>query len=485
MNRRRWEKACFWRAVEAADSQSEVMTAEEAVKATQKTRGELTTASVDTFRWQPEVWRFLERRTEWLEAKHGGRHAGGELARLRERLKLPRVPAAVVLGGAVAALAGGFLLTRLGNERELNLLALPLVGLLLWNAVVMIASLALDLSGRDGAGATGWLGGWMRRAKLMSENESALVARVDKEFQKLTQGVVEALAGHRLRRLLHVGAALVAAGSVAGLFAQGWSREYRVVWESTLLDEVGVTRFVGLLFAPASWVFGVEIPMEAVPAMRRGEGLLTQAAPALPWLQLYGGTLLLGVVLPRLLLAVASAVAEHAVLRRAMLDQGWGAHALRLLRRVEGGGQRLMMLAAGSGCDERTRQRWAGWVREMYGGRLELRCETVDEADQDRWAEAWQPEDGRVLVVFYLAATPEDEVQRAWLLRLRAQLRARHYEPEIVVLLDATGLTDKWSEEKRSGREALWIEALAGAADQTWKGDETGLWRLERVQKLL
>jgi hypothetical protein len=470
--------------VEAADVQGEVVPPEQALASTQAARGELTAARVDPFRWQPEVWRFLEQRARALDALQTSRGGGAAMAMLTQRLRLPRVPGMLLTSGALVALAGGFGLMRLGNERELNLLAVPLVGLLLWNAVVMLGALLLDLRNSDAAGVARWLGQKLRSVRPREDNEAEgpVVTRASREFEKLTETVSGPAFGRQVRRLLHVGAALVALGSVLGLFAQGWSREYRVVWESTLLDEAGMTRFAGLLFTPASRVFDIDLPLEALPAMRRGAGLETQAAPARVWLQLYAGTLVLGIALPRLLLALASLAWEHQRLRRALLEQGWGAHALRLLRRVEGAGRRLLVLSAASAGDERVRQRWAGWLAEMVGGRVELGFEPVPEEAQDPWVEAWQPADGRVAVVFYLAATPEEEVQRAWLLRLRQRLREHHHEPEVLVVLDATGLNDRWSPEKRTGRELLWLDMLAGAADQLWKADEAGPRPLGRTQ---
>jgi Protein of unknown function (DUF2868) len=274
---------------------------------------------------------------------------------------------------------------------------------------------------------------------------------------------------------LHVGAALVAMGSMVALFARGWSKEYRVVWESTILDSSGVESFLGGLFAPAEAVFGPEVPVQELSGMKRGEGSVTQSADALPWLKLYAGTLVLGVVLPRLLLAMMTLWRGRGELEQVVLRQGWGGYVVRLLRRVEGSGNAVRVVAAGGAPDEKVMGRWRDWLGEMYGGRCEFTMEAVSEADQDDWVTGWRPENGRVVVVFFLATTPEEEVQRAWLMRVREVLVEAHFEPEVVVLLDAAGLATRWSADKRLGRERLWREAVSGLSTQTWVGDEGGL----------
>jgi hypothetical protein len=176
-----------------------------------------------------------------------------------------------------------------------------------------------------------------------------------------------------------------------------------------------------------------------------------------------------------LALALLTVLGGRRELKRAIAAQGWAGYALRLLRRVEGSGSALRVVIAGGAPDEKVRARWRQWLGGVYGGRCEFEMEAVSEADQDDWVAEWQPQDGRLVVVFFLAATPEDEVQRTWLIRVREALLVAHFEPEVVVLLDAAGLVTRWSAEKRKSREQLWREAVSGLAARAWVGDENGL----------
>jgi len=461
-----WERCCFWRAVEGTDDKARFLTEAAAVDATLASKAGLDSQAVDPQACGQEVEAFLVRRAQRLDDVAASSGSSG-FGALMEMLRLPRLPGSLLALGCAGALGLGFLMTSLGNERELNLLALPLVGLLLWNAVVMAAAVVLELMHNPRPGLR-----WNYRG---SEPKDPEVARMRTAFRSLTETWGRRLLARRLRAWLHVAAALVAVGSMVALFARGWAREYRVVWESTILEAKDAERFLGGLFAPASAVFGPEVPIAEVAGMRRGEGLTTVPANALPWLKLYAGTLGLGVVLPRLALALLTVLGGRRELKRAIAAQGWAGYALRLLRRVEGSGSAVRVVIAGGAPDEKVRARWRQWLGGVYGGRCEFEMEAVSEADQDDWVAEWQPQDGRLVVVFFLAATPEDEVQRTWLIRVREALLAAHFEPEVVVLLDAAGLVTRWSAEKRKSREQLWREAVSGLAARAWVGDENGL----------
>jgi hypothetical protein len=199
--------------------------------------------------------------------------------------------------------------------------------------------------------------------------------------------------------------------------------------------------------------------------------LQTKAGAALPWLKLYAGTLLLGVVVPRLGLAWLALWRARGDLRRAIGDGGWPSYAMRMLRRVEGSDRPILVLAPGAVVDERVRRRWVNWLGMRFGGRSAFEIQAVPEGEQDEWVSAWEPRDGRVVVVFFLASTPEEEVQKLLVERLRERLAAAHYEAEVVVMLDANGLRERWLAGKRLGREKLWLQTLRGVADRVMVGE--------------
>jgi hypothetical protein len=480
MTRREWEQNARWRALELGDPQGELVALEGRAEATGHCREGLTAAEIKSERLEPATVGFLRRRVRLLEQMAVAGGAKTLLASLRG----PILPGWWVWGGWLLAVILGFGMTQLGNERELNLLALPLLGLLLWNGVVMLASLVVELWPQAANGHVvneDWLGRLLHRLnQRVTPPLSPVGESVKGAFMELTEEIGRRLLRRRFRAWLHVAAALVALGSITAMFARGWSREYRVVWESTLLDVAGAERFFGGLFGPASRAFGIAIPMEELPALQRGAGHETQPGDALPWLQLYGGTLLLGVVVPRLLLTLVALVRARQELQAGLARQGWAGFAIKLLRRVEGGDENLLVLALGQPVEERVRVRWEEWLRELFGGRVKLDLRHLPEGEEDEWLSQWQPEDGRAVLVFFMATTPEEEVQAQLVRQLLLRLEENHFEPEITLLLDGESLAQRWSASKWASRQALWEATVGALVKRVMVGSEKGVSEVRR-----
>lgn len=154
MTTNEWERCCFWRAVESVDEKGVFLAQAVAMEATVASRGELESQGVNPVGMEVEVEAFLVRRARRLDDLAMG-VAKEPMLRLLATVRLPVIPGWVLWAGGVGALVLGFGMTSLGNERELNLLALPLVGLLVWNAVVMLGALVIEFWPRRGAGRVG------------------------------------------------------------------------------------------------------------------------------------------------------------------------------------------------------------------------------------------------------------------------------------------------------------------------------------------
>lgn len=262
------------------------------------------------------------------------------------------------------------------------------------------------------------------------------------------------------RAWLHIAAALFAIGGALGMYAKGWSREYRAVWESTLLNEKQATGFFGSLFGPASGVTGVAIPLAELPGMHRTEGHAPAPAPALPWIHLYAGTLGLLVVAPRLLLA------GLALLRRGQREGtywrslGLESHARRLLRAVEGGEERVEVLLHDARVTDAARDRWTELVRRELGGQLSVDMTDIPGGDEDEFAAAWTPASHTGVLGFQFATTPEEEVHGRLARDLRARMRGTQPDARLLVLLDAASIRERWMPEHRASHEALWRRCL-------------------------
>ena len=206
----------------------------------------------------------------------------------------------LLLAVAVAAYIVGDVL---GASRRINLLAPPVLALLLWNFVVYV--LLLFAAGR---GPSAWLAQAIEdaRTRFSARGKAAPLiaarARFAAEWAVATSGVQQA----RVASVMHAAAALLAVLVVASMYVFGIAFDYRAGWDSTWLDAEQVQRTLALVFTPATALSGLAVPsIEEMAKLRFADGSAGESAAR--WIHLYAITLGLFVVLPRLALAAWSA----------------------------------------------------------------------------------------------------------------------------------------------------------------------------------
>jgi hypothetical protein len=221
---------------------------------------------------------------------------------------LAAIAIGAVVGAATDAIGPG--------ERFVNLLALPVWGVVAWNLVVY-ALLAWGALARTPSG------GALRRLLQRRLGDDAASA------------VSAPLNGARAALLLHAAAAALALGLLAGMYVRALVFDYRAGWQSTFLDGAAVHAWLSTLLAPASALSGIALPdAAALQAMRVVPGQVATASAA-PWIHLYAVTLTLVVIVPRTLLALWQGFRAARLARRFPVDLGTP-YFQRLLRHQRG-----------------------------------------------------------------------------------------------------------------------------------------------------
>lgn len=465
-----WQSILRWRALEEGDADGAILSEEKRREATSRTRGGLT---ADEVKGEPVSEReagFLHKRAQWLDREVVG--LSGSLARIQERLVTVSGRWSWAVIGWAAALVAGYFLSGLGQAAEFNLLALPLVGVLLWNAIIMTLSLAWELwpapQATRGSSFLEWLAHVVTPVtnERPADGETLTGLSVDQRFSLLAGAPALERLQRRLRAWMHIAAALLALGSISGLYARGWAQEYRAVWESTLLSESGAQKFFGTLFGPASELLKLPLPLEKLPAMHRTGGETAAPAPALPWIHLYAGTLFLFIIVPRSLLAGFTVWRAHRLLARRVRNLGWRGYLKRTLRAVEGGHETVTLIVHATDATPAHKDVWTRGVRERFGAMIETEMVHVALGDEDDFVATWNPAQPRCVVVFNLATTPEEEVQRKLVQDLRMRLDISQEDNSLLVLLDATSIGNRWSPDKLASREKLWTDLMNHLADE-------------------
>lgn len=390
-----------------------------------------------------------------------------------------------LVGAAVLGVAIGALTDTVGPGRSVDLLAPPVWALVAWNLVVYLLLAAAALrpargqvpgpEGRSRGPAQGPIrvpalrGGWLRR--LLQRFALPAVGRgaAAPALQHAAQAWAALGAPMALLRagvLLHVAAALVAAGVAAGMYLRGTVLDYRAGWQSTFLDAGAVHTLLRTALAPASALTGIAVPdAAAIEALRLTPAAPAPGASAAPWIHLYAATLGLFVVAPRLLLALGAAV--HARWRAARVPLALAEpYFHELLRHRRAGPAVVQVLPHGAAPVAQAALGLRAVLAQVYGDDVQLRMAAPVAYGTEDTAPAADAADARValrLLLVDLAATPEAEAQG----RLLAALRGSAAPAALVVLADEAGFRRRFANlpERVTERRRAWRElARAHAA---------------------
>lgn len=317
--------------------------------------------------------------------------------------------------GALLVAAGfalGILMDAAGPSRYVNILAFPLLGLILWNLLTYVLLIVHTLGApfrrhRRPPGMLGRvvarLGGALADAPMDDQASVALRFRSDWARAALP------LTGWRVARVLHLAAAAFALGAIAALYTRGLVLQFQAGWESTFLSAGQVHQALSVLLGPASALTGIPIP-DAVQL----EGLRLpehSGANAAPWIHLYAASLLIFIVVPRVLLALLSALAARRLERHFPLPLG-DAYFQRLQRNFSGQAARLHVVPYSCTIAPQSALLLQEAVSHAFGPRAQLSiAPSVSYGGEDALPPGILPSGAPALVLtlFSLSATPEDE----------------------------------------------------------------------------
>ena len=483
------------KSVEDHDAEGAVLTHGEREAATRtavRAHPATETAGRDT-----RTWRVLDRRASELYQRLVERHpVVGRTVMLESQAS--QASLAVLL----IAFVCGVVLSLVDSRVRIEILAFPLLGVVLWNLAVYLVLAVAALrrrpsrpSTREGTSA-GWVAwplrwGWQRAAALARQASfyhrplAAALRRFAEDWWPHAQPLM-ALQG---KRVFHFAAAALATGLVAGLYVRGIALEYRAGWESTFLTPAQVRTLLHALYGPASPVTGIALPPDdaAIDALhwRGGSG----GGPAAPWIHLSAVTALLFVVLPRLLLAAWSWLSLARLSRalsppdallpyaRGVLGASDAAPAAATVRTTPyayrpdtaslAGLNVLLQAAHGPGTKLDLGEPIA------YGNEDELRNRPVTQGDVEA-------------VLFTLASTPEAENHGAVLVALRDALARARSTARLLVIVDETPFVahlrgDPGLQARVEERRGAWREFVARHGAQACLADLGVLGRVEDV----
>lgn len=439
MNEQVARRVVLVRAIESADTGHEVLSEDDRKYASRSAR-ELAAWQAADSKAPATQEHFLEQRSDQIIKRLAERTPAFATFQ-RRGLGLPGFWAALPL----LALFAGALLDRIADPHRVDLLSAPLLFIIGWNLLVYLVLLVWALiPGRK----TGWAGqGLLRRlsvgkAALPRKLPGALATGMT-NFMSEWALLSEPLTRARLSRTVHLAAAAFALGAVLSLYARGLLTQYVAGWESTFLDANQVHTLLSWLFAPVLFLFPFlqGFSLADIESLRFSAG--TPASGGERWVHLYGATILLLVVLPRLLLAAFAGWRARRLARRFPLELEHP-YFRRLADSIGAGTPAVLRVLPYSFTLDEARDRGLWTVAAMALGaqaRVLLRP-TVPYGEEPKEAlrETSLEEAGVTVTaaLFSLAATPEKENHGAFLDYL-----VRNTRRGVAVLLDESSLTER------------------------------------------
>jgi hypothetical protein len=299
------------RAIESADAQGQFLSEHERGQVDRDARRDAIRLTEGQGEIAPE--QFLQMRAGRVLGAVGVRHPG--VVALQEPASWPRWVAALT---PLIALVVGVLTDAVGNAHRVDLVSLPLLGVVLWN-VVMYVALAVGSLLPHRRPLLAGLGRWTDGEQALRRRPGNLRAQATAHFYREWFRLTEALHVERCKRVLHLSAAAWGVGVVLSLLVRGLVVEYRVGWESTFLGAPQVHAILSVLRLPALLVFPFEpFSVQEVASLQFSQG--SGAAAGARWVYLYVALLLVVVIVPRLLLYAVAHWRERHISRHMALD---------------------------------------------------------------------------------------------------------------------------------------------------------------------
>lgn len=403
---------------------------------------------------------FLARRAALVVERLGARHP--MLPKLLRAFTWRRWVGPVV---ALIAFALGAASDRLGPAHRVDVLAFPLLALIAWNlavyVVIVLQALMRLVRRSPQVGPLRRLVGRLGRATPQLVPPAAgggalgtAAAVFGADWARLAAPLWTA----RVARVLHIAAAMLALGALAGLYMRGVAFEYRAGWESTFLDAGDVQRLLSVVLAPGSALTGIPLPDVArLEAIRFGAGGTGENAA--PWIHLYAATVGVLVVLPRLILAALCWLVEGYRASRWPLPLS-EPYFQRLLQGLREAPMRVRVLPYSLQPTDAEQRALDALLERVFGSRITVvHAAPTAYGREDAVARA-APSDAShdaTIALFSLSATPEDENHGAFVGALAAAPGG------FVVIVDESAFRSRFADQPRriDERRDAWRHMLA------------------------
>ncbi|WP_025918033.1 DUF2868 domain-containing protein [Herminiimonas sp. CN] len=379
----------------------------------------------------------------------------------------------------LAAFLLGALTDEMTAGRRVNILSLPLLTMLAWNALVYLL-LILNVLGRLLGMRTrsAALAQLLTRTTRISGSSQTRLPKGSPLHASLARFGRDWLAfsgpqmAQRGACILHLSAALLTAGTLGGMYLRGLGLEYLAGWESTFLNADVLERLLHLVLGPASRLTGIPLATAAELAAIEWSGPHT-GENAARWIHLYAATATLFIILPRLLLAAAAAGRAYRLQQRFPLMDQDEPYLRRLLAGPNDASRLVSVTPYSYHPSAAAQQRLHDLLHGALGqaGRIEF-APTVPYGSEQEYLDLLGDTAGDTrnpaalhIVLFSAAATPEHEIHGTLMEEIQRLLTQRKDHSQLLAILDEApyrqrlagqaGAAERLAERRRGWQQML------------------------------
>jgi hypothetical protein len=362
------------------------------------------------------------------------------------------------------ALLIGLLADSIGSAQRINLLAPPMWAVVVWNAAVYLWLLGQwAASWFQRKAHAGTLSRWAQ--KLMHWGSPLPTAATSntssgpalQNFAALWTQRSAPLNVTRAAVLLHLGSAALALGLIGGMYVRGLVLDYRASWESTFLTTASAHAALSVLLSPAAALAQIALPsVEALEALRESQnnalGTGASLASGAVWIHLYAVTLGFFVLLPRLALALWSALRARSLAQHLKLPLS-DEYFARLLRQQQGRSAKVVVLPYASTPDAVALVGLRAVLASTLGHAIDLQVTaTIAFGGEDEAPHMLPAGSTLAVALFDLSATPEAENHGRLAQHLADALST-------VVMIDETAFQLRFADapQRLTQRRAAWL----------------------------
>lgn len=437
----------------------------------------------------------------------------------------------VVTGIIVMAGVLGLATHVVGSDKIINLLSIPLLGLVAWNLFVYALVAWAILRGKGAAevhrhGPTQWLDRILLRTAGVHWNETAppplpTAQAVDDTAAEPPSPGVQRVETEARRRFwekwlpvvrhestawselgFHSGSIALAAGMVFGMYVRGLAFEYTAAWQSTFLEPPAVSTVLRTALGPAAALLREDIP-DAAGMQRLNIHDQEQLDPhdresAAKWIHLYALTVLIFIGLPRSVMAFAAWRTLQTMRVKAPVEKDLDDTLQRLARQALGQELGIALVPFNVDLSPARSEAARQLLHRVWpaAGRVDFHA-PVAYGDEDDWLDgvdfSAEPARGRtslpprLALVMSLSATPENEVHGELLRALQERVPVSTEETGLVLLLDTEPFRAQFDtlpefERRLRERRAAWDRLVDGTMSAAFS-EESGFLVWRRVGK--